>query len=175
MGITIMEREDPDLLTLLTALLSIKKEEIYHYHPLIGLIQILVEITDPINYAPNWVDAPFDGRARNVLVYNGFLDPYTPKATAAAMVTAGRIPIIENVEGFVDEEIEGLTLRDIGSFSRPAADTVTGPNGETASSGFLQYPEYGHFPIFNDEDAIKMYQEYLRSLAYDGGALLGYY
>ncbi|RJO71517.1 MAG: hypothetical protein C4523_04090 [Myxococcales bacterium] len=170
MAITVMEREDPSLLDLLQPLVGVPAGEAHKHHPLIGLVQLLVEITDPINYAPYWIDSPHDGRARNIFATTGFTDAYTPKKTAAAMAVAGRLPLIEPVA----ESIVGLELRGVDSLARPASNTVSGPDSQPATAGFSQYPDDGHFAIYYNDDAASMYQEFLRSVAYDGTGVLGY-
>ncbi len=174
MAITVMEREDPGILAIAALLAGFEKEEAYIHHPVLGLIQLLVEITDPLNYAPRWIESPYNGHARNVMMTSGFLDPYTPKDTASTLAVAGRLPQVENAEGNIDEAIPALDWLGIASFSRPAEDTVSGPDGESATSGFFQYPEYGHFPIFDSADAASLYQEWMRGIAYDGHGVFGY-
>jgi len=170
LGITIMERENPDIISLVNDIVGAPKEELQLHHPLIALLQWMTDITDPINYAPYWIERPYSGHARNVMLTTGFLDPYTPKNTAAALTTAAHIPLLKPVS----ESVKGLDMLGLEVYERPTSDNVSGPDGETATAGFCQYPTAGHFPIFDDEDAVKLYQEFFRSVVFDGTAVLGY-
>ena len=170
MAVTIIEREDPDILEMVSSFISLDREDAHIHHPLVALVQWLTEITDMINYAPYWEERPFNGHARNVMLTNGFLDTMTPKRTAAALATSGRLPQIEPVS----ETLPGLELLGMTSYSRPASNTVTGPDDKQATAGFCQYPDDGHFAIFHNQDALEMYQEFLRSVAYDDKGVLGY-
>jgi hypothetical protein len=170
MTLTIMERKNPDILGLVEAMVGVPSSELHEYHPLFMLIQTLVDITDPVNYAPQWLIYPPTGLAQNLMVTTGFLDPYTPKSTAAALAVAARLPLIEPVA----ESVEGLDILGLSAFSRPASRTIRGPDGHYATAGFCQYPKGDHFPIFDDDDAIQMYQEFLRSAAYGDVPVLGY-
>lgn len=170
MALTIMERRDPDILGLVEAMVGVPASELHPHHPLLMLIQTLVDITDPINYAPQWLRYPSDGRARHLMVTTGLKDPYTPRSTAEALAVAAGLPLLEPVA----EAVEGLDILGISPFPRPASENVQGPDGHPVTAGFCQYPNAGHFPIFNDQDAIQLYQEFLRSAAYDGIPVLGY-
>lgn len=174
MGITVMERSDPDILALLASYNIIETQDAYKHHPLIMIVQLITEITDPINYAPYWVAKPFNNIARSVMVTTGFNDSQTPKNSTYAMSIAGRVPQIEPETPPLDEVVEGLTLRNISSFARNASNTVQGPNTQYKTCGLLQYPSDGHFAVFNNSDAAYMYQEFLRSIAYTGVGVLGY-
>lgn len=170
MSVTMMERTNPDVRGMVSQLIGIPLEEVYYHHPMLSLVQMLTDNTDPINYAPYWIHSPFNERAKNVFVTSGFLDEYTPKRTAEAMATAGRVPHLTPVE----DQVEGLLLREIDAVTRPASNNVAGPDEVSATAGFSQYPDDDHFPVFNNEDAIKLYQEFLRSIAYDDAGVLGY-
>jgi len=174
MGITVMERTSPNILALLESYSIIDQTDAHKHHPLIMMVQLMSEITDPINYAPYWVEKPFNSDARNIMVTTGFSDSQTPKNSTYAMCVAGRIPQIDPETPPLDEVVTGLTLRNITSFSRNASNTVKGPSNTDATCGLLQYPSDGHFAIFYNDDAAYMYQEYLRSIAYSGVGILGY-
>ncbi|RJO66533.1 MAG: hypothetical protein C4523_12150, partial [Myxococcales bacterium] len=178
LAITLMERTTPASPLALLAEFGLidSPAEVYKLHPLIGLVQLVVEITDPINYAPYWVEMPFDQSARNVLATTGLLDTDTPKNTTYAMCTAGLVVQVEPLTPPLAEEVYGLSvLRGLSSFPRPATNTVEGPDGEDATCGLVQYPTDGHFAIFNNNDAASVYQEFLRAIAYDGAGKIGGY
>ncbi len=170
LAITVLEREDPDLLGLMTPMIGIQVEEAHKHHPIVGLLQWLTEITDMINYAPYWIGYPHDGRPKHMMLTSGFVDPYTPKNTAFALAVAGRVPLLEEVH----EAMPGLELRGLSAFARPATLNIMAPNGQRATAGFCQYPEDGHFAVFDNDDAAWLYQEFLRSLSYAQAPVLGY-
>ncbi len=173
--ITIMERTNPNFLAMLDLVGVLPTAQAYKLHPLFMIIQSIVEVTDPINYAPLWTERPYDDVARNIMVTTGFNDDQTPKNSTYAMATAGWTPLIEPLVPPVPESVIGLELRGIAVESRPATQTVQGPDDGYATSGLCQYPDDGHYAIYQNDDAASMVQEYLRSLAYDGQGQLGGY
>ncbi len=168
-GITVMERQEPNVLAQIEASGLLTAAEAHKHHPLIALVQMLVEVTDQINYAPNWTDTPFGDNAKNIMMTSGYLDPYTPRLGADALAAAGRIPQIRP-EGW---NVPPLDMRNVSSFPRPASNTVTGPDGNPATSGYLQYPDGGHFVVFDTEDAMSVYAEFLRTIVYTTTPTLG--
>ncbi len=63
------------------------------FHPVLSLLQMIGDASDPINYAPAWL-ASIDGfPARHVLMTSGTADPQTPIVTALALSAAGGLEL----------------------------------------------------------------------------------
>lgn len=143
-------------------------EPLDEFHSVMALVQILVEITDPLNYSPFFILDPPGGRARNVLMTEGFKDEATPPKTAEAEAVAGGLPIITPL----GRTLYGLELRGIDPLPMPAADNVQGPDGVFATAALAQFPEDNHYAIFRNYDAASLYAEFLSSASYSGDATL---
>jgi hypothetical protein len=57
---------------------------------------------------------------------------------------------IQELTGLIDEPV-------------PARDNMTGWDGSTVSVGLAQFPEEGHFAIFQEYEAVQLYQGFLSS------------
>ena len=62
---------------------------------------------------------------------------------------------------------EVQSLHDIDAVDTPAQDTRSAWDGSAVTSGLAQYEEEGHFAVFDNSDAAKLYQGFL-STAMDG-------
>ncbi len=163
LSLTILERKDPDLNSLFRGILGIGPEEkLKTFHPAIGLSQMLVEVTDPINYAPYYFRKLLTFKSRNILMTEGMLDPYTPPSTAEAMASAGRIPLIVPVAHY-HESFEILNLT---PFIPPVTENISAETGSRWTSGLLQFPEDGHYAVFYNPVAKEKYGYFLYSTAY---------
>ena len=137
-------------------------------HPAIALIQSMVEVTDPINYAPFYVTHNPTGHGNHMVYTTGFWDEATPHETNEALMTAARFPIMEPA-GW---SIEGMDLRGMEIQSAPASNNCTGPDGQPVTCGVHQYnsdeASHTHYVIFRDENAAEMYGNFLYTAAYEG-------
>ncbi len=144
-------------------------EAVVATHPLVGMVQTLGEAVDPINYAPYWHHRqPFwDNVPANVLMTSGLLDGNTPAITAEVMAGAAGIPILDPVaETQPVNELTGMVGQDV-----PTSLNLLAWDGTPVSGGLAQYPDSGHFPIFEDGDAARLYADFLES-ALNGDAPL---
>jgi len=161
LSLTILERKDPNIEEILRIVTGIK-DDLHTFHPVIGLTQLLVEITDPINYAPYYFKKLLTFKSRNLLMTEGMLDPYTPPSTAEAMATAGMIPIIEPIAHFP----ETFILLGLTPITPPVTGNVLTATGERVTAGLLQFPEDGHYAVFQNPVAKEKYGYFLYSTAY---------
>ncbi len=170
LSLTILLRKDyVDFAELFRTVLGMDESEpLDEFHPVMAVVQTLVDITDPINYAPLFIDRPIDGVARNVVHTEGFDDTATPPQTIEAMATAGRLPILEPL----GRTIPGLELLGIEPSSRPVSQNVVGPDGQPATAGLAQFPEDNHYAVSRDYDAARLYADFVQSLGYTGVASL---
>jgi hypothetical protein len=128
-------------------------------HPLIGMVQTVAECTDPINYAPYWsVRHPsWQTTPVSVLMTEGLLDVQTPPETAEALAAAGGLPVLAP-EGHIGD---GHRLRDLHAIETPVHGNLRAWDGTLVTGGLAQFPDQGHFAIFEDEDAAALYQHFL--------------
>jgi len=130
-------------------------------HPLLGMVQTLAETTDPINYAPYWLERhPYwDTTPVNILMTEGRNDLQTPPDTAEALAAAGGLPVLHPAAHFGN----GHRLRGMTAVDSPATLNLDTWDDGAVTGGLAQFPDQDHFAIFNDEDAAALYQNFLRS------------
>jgi len=164
-SMTVMQREDPLVIrdALLSALEAPDTTELFELHPVVGLIQTIVEPSDPMNYAPLWI-AESEGPPTSILLTEGIHDAQTPADTAEALAVAGRLPI---ARPYLERDVAGLTLRGIDRMSTPYSGGTTHTSGTEVTAGLAQF-DGNHWAIFNDSDAALLYTNFLWSQLRDG-------
>lgn len=172
LAVTIVERKDPlDFGELVRQLLALPDEEpLTPLHPVLGLVQTLVEITDPVNYAPYWSSqaGPWANQAPSpVLLTSGTLDAATPYRTAVALAAAGRLPLV----GEPATRCEAVRMRVGLPLALPSTDNCTAFDGSLHTSGFAQYLDGTHFVVFEERAASDLVTNWLASTAYGQAAL----
>lgn len=172
LSLTVLLRKDPlDISGAIAALFEFgEEEEITTFHPLIGLVQTLVEASDPLNYAPHWYAEPVDWDARPlpVMMTEGMLDIYTPSLTAEALAAAARLPIV----GDAASDPEALRLRNIEGSPLPTAENAKGWDGASLTAGIGQFPEDGHYAIYDNPAARRLYRNFLTSALVEDAPVL---
>ena len=164
---TILKRKDiVDFEQLLGFLMQFEPEEVLTpLHPLLGVIQSVVDITDPVNYAPYWHTNNKYNSKRNILMTSGELDEQTPCETGAALALAARVPQIAPTSiPIIEYDMLGML---------PQNSPVQGNLDGTHTSGFLQWQDSlslpdnysNHFLIFNRPEAIHASMHFLHSSA----------
>ena len=164
LNITLVEREDGyDIPELARKLLAFAEDEpLESLHPVMGMLQSLVEPTDPIVYGPAWSARPNESSTVvPALMTSGIRDEQTPYRTSVALALAARIPFVG--ERFSSAEGHALAgLSDVPLFGgEPIEATVQSWTGQTLPSGLAQYERGGHFVIFNDPEARDLVHSYL--------------
>jgi predicted esterase len=174
LGMTLMYREaGMDLVAVLSAVLELDEDEqVDTFHPVVALVQWLSDVTDPINYAPYWFHerppwepAPEGGQGAledlglSVGMSEGVLDSYTPYQTTEALAAAGRVPLLEDVaSASLAHELRGLV-----PLERPVSGNVSGYGDGELTAGLAQYPDDGHFAVFDNSEAAYTYLGFLLS------------
>jgi predicted esterase len=155
------EADDFDIEYLITTLLEFDEgEEMNRFHPALSLIQMTAEATDPLNYAPFWFKQEpwWDSSPTSVLQTEGLQDIYTPPIAIETLAAAAGSPIIGNVHAQITAmELYGNHGASEGVGNLQAYD------GEDYTAGLVQFPEQGHFAIFDSLRAAELYREFLRS------------
>ena len=168
---TLIERKDPiDIRATIEAILGFDDGEVLTLlHPITGLVQSIVEDTDPINYAPFWfhMEGYWEQTPTPVLLTSGKSDAQTPHQTAEALASAARMPI---VEPSMNEPVS-LDLRGLSVAPTPSSLNVQSYNGSSVTAGLSQWPDGDHFILFDDHDAAGMYREFLKT-ALEGQAVI---
>jgi len=163
---TIMQREDPLIIrdTMLTALGTPEGTELFEMHPLVGIVQMLAETTDPINYAKNWLGGG-SGDAASILLTEGIHDEQTPADTAESLAIAGGLPI---ARPYRERDVLGMTLAGLDAVQTPYTANTTHADGSDVTTGLAQF-DRNHFAIFNDGDAALLWANFLYSQIRNGG------
>lgn len=149
---------------ILAAALGIDEDSLSVLHPVLGIVQMLSEVTDPLNYGPNWfAEAPgWEARPVPILLTEGLDDTFTPPRTIEALATAARLPIA----GEMLYEPRGFALRGLGAEARPLERNVQGYDGTEVTAGLAQFADQGHFAVYDDKDARDLYRDFLETASY---------
>jgi predicted esterase len=163
LAIAVVHRKDPlDFAELVHGLLRLDEgEELYELHPVLGLVQQLIDVTDPVNYAPYWFHepSPIGTRPVPVLASSGIQDAATPYMTAIALATAGRLPAVHPRAS----QANSLDLRGLSDVYSPVLNNATAWTGESITAAFSQWRQGDHFVVFDDPEATAMYEEFFVS------------
>ena len=164
--LSLLNKTDPvNFPALAEALL--RDEPVDENNPSMALVQMWVDRSDPVNFAPLMVRKPAPGiQPRAIFQTEGFTDTYTPNVCIEAFATAIGGDIVQEPDA---KELLGLTLR--GREIKPAP--ITGNlNGTTAA--LAQYKQRagsnGHFVVFDISAARQQSAKFLGTLASTGKA-----
>jgi hypothetical protein len=173
LSVTLMEREQAggvniqDLLR--NAIGLAENEEMNPCHPAVGLVQMLAEVVDPINYARYWFqeEGYWSQGPTSILMTEGMSDQYTPPPSIEILAAGAGIPIIgEAVSVNTAQELLGLPNPESAQWN---SDTYL---GTSVTTGLVQYPEDGHFAIFYNDAAGRTYRDFLAGTLDDGAVIL---
>jgi len=134
-------------------------EELDTHHPVIGLLQLLGETTDPLNFAPYWhhTEPSWTATPRSVLMFEGDSDVYTPPDAIEALAGAARMPVLDELV----RATGALALPTVKVEDSPASLNSEAWDGSSVTAGLLQYEDAGHFVIFQDTGARDAYVHFL--------------
>lgn len=163
LSITIVQRKDPlDIAALIETLFNFDEgETLTTFHPVNGLIQTIVEATDPLNYAA-WVNAEapaWSAVPHPLFLTEGLHDEATPPDATEAYAAAARLPIV----GEPSTDPVALALRGLAPEALPVSANRRDWAGEAVTVGLAQFPDDGHFAIYDNNDARRMYRSFLAS------------
>jgi hypothetical protein len=169
LSVTLVERSDEfiDPQALMKQFLgSAEGETFTENHPVVGLLQMIVDITDPINYAPYWHHQQDHRPAAHVFLTSGENDAATPHATASALAISSRTPIVTPI--IVD--VPNFALAGLSTMDAPLS--LNTPQATTA--GFMQWTGSAadHFVIFNLPEAIHASMHFLESAHFENSPTL---
>jgi pimeloyl-ACP methyl ester carboxylesterase len=164
LAITIIERKDPvDIKSLLSVLLGLEPDEaLTEDHPVVGLVQTVIEVSDPINFAPYWFHSSGDwigDKPTPTLAFSGVNDTYTPYRSAVAMAAAARMPQLEPIpEPSNAHELAGLVPTIM-----PAFENAVNADGGAITAGLSAFLYGDHYVIFDEDEAVDQYLSLLTS------------
>lgn len=173
LSLALMLRKDiVDIAELIGGFLNIEDPtELSEDHPVIQIVQMLIDASDPVAYAPYYFDydSP-DGSAwpRSILATEGMHDVQTPPETTETLAAAAGIPVLAP---FVSWPL-GLTLKGIGPVHLPVSGNIVLSGGERVTGVLIQFSDGDHFVVFDDPVARSYYGEFLRTLATGPQALI---
>jgi hypothetical protein len=162
------------------------------FHPMLQLIQQLLEPADTANYGPLLIRRPLPGVGpKHIFLSQGFVDNYTPNATTDALAVASGLPLIKPVV----RQAESMKLAGLKQLGAPLSANLTS-GGASVTGALLQYRavpvdpqksckdnadcgsgDYcesgrckndGHFVVFQDARARRQLSNFLGTLARDG-------
>jgi hypothetical protein len=158
-----------DIKAMLEQLLALKfPGELDLFHPVLTLLQSLVDVTDPLNYSPYYFWPRIRQQPLNVLITEGVDDPYTPALTTENLALAGRIPMVKPVQ----HEHMGFPLAGLVSVQTPVSNNMVCPDGASSTAGLIQFKDQGHFVVFDDKTCIKMWSGFLDTALSGGPAVI---
>ena len=173
LSVTLMEREQAGGINiqelLRNAIGLAENEEINPFHPAVGLVQMLAEVVDPINYARYWFqeEGYWSQGPTSILMTEGMSDQYTPPPSIEILAAGAGIPIIgEAVSVNTAQSLLGLPNPEYAQWN---SETYL---GTTITTGLVQYPEDGHFAIFYNDAAGRTYRDFLAGTLDDGAVIL---
>lgn len=166
-------------------------EKVDMFHPLMNLVQQMLEPADTSNYGRMLIRHPAKGVSpKHIFLSQGFTDNYTPNDTTDALAAAIGVPLA----GKPIRPVAALKLRGLESTSVPLAGNLT-VGGKAITGALLQYQatrynvtcktktdctkgdycddkgycsDDGHFVMFSHKTAIKQYSRFLATAARDG-------
>lgn len=163
LAMTVVLRKDPmDIAVLIRSLLAFTDDEaLTTFHPVVGLIQMLSEATDPLNYAPWWFaeEPPWDAAPLPIVLTEGLGDLSTPSITTEALAAAGRVPVV----GPIATSPESFVLRGLTAEPLPTGGNALDWTQSAITAGLGQYPDDDHFAIYDNRSARRLYRDFLSS------------
>ncbi len=170
----------PSVSGLIKALLSIQPEnddEWTELHPVISLLQTLIDTTDPIHYYAAITRAPFAGHvAKSVLMTEGVRadgtgDSYAPPRTIESGAIAARYPLLNPVTWDVPELTQYASVAPVDG---PVSGNFAGGKATGALAQFVPPAGVdGHFVVFDVPAARSLAAKFEASLLSDEVPVIG--
>jgi hypothetical protein len=127
-------------------------------HPVVTMLQGWFDGADPANFGGMIIERPLPGFVpKSVLATEGMMDTYAPPSAIEALAVAMRTPQV----GTVVRRIEAFDLVGLPAQALPVSGNV---GGGSATAGLLQFPDDGHFAVFNNRTAQRQIQGFFASL-----------
>jgi len=165
LAITVIARKDiVDFEAVVANMIRVENEPLSPLYPVLGLVQMAVEPTDPVNYAPYWYAHPGwwpHNAPVPVLLTSGTRDEATPYQTAIALASAGEMPILApQITTSQPHHMKGLR-----SQAGPLIDNARAWDGSQVTAAFSQWRDGSHWVVFEEPAAAEVYRSFLDSAA----------
>ncbi len=159
-GPSIVEKVDPVAIkgAVRAVLLMPNDEDIDVFHPVIALLQSWVDPADPINYGHIWRERT--GAVPHLVVSSGLIDTYTPPGCHAGLAGAFGLPLALPIA----QDLPVLELLGVPAGAQVLQGNLTSKDGAPLTAGLLQYPEDGHFAVYDNEAASKAVLSFFTTL-----------
>ncbi len=157
---SLVEKTEPvEIATVLRTVLSMPDGDVVdRFHPVIALLQTLVNAADPLNVGDLWRHR--SGRVPHLVVSSGLKDTFTPPRCHGALAAAFGLPLAEPVSA----PVPVLELVGVSPGPVTLEGNLTTDDGTPLTGGVLQYPEDGHFAIYRNADAANAVRRFLTTL-----------
>jgi pimeloyl-ACP methyl ester carboxylesterase len=164
LNVVILERQDPiDIRGALVLVMMLEDSEFDLEHPIVNLFQTFAERADQLNYARRYIQEPPQGSAAKHLFYSeGLHDAMTMPKQIENLAAVSGCALMKPVT----REFESMLLRGVTPLDPPVSGNASGPAGQPVTAVLAQYPDDGHYAIFDNPDAIRHYTDFMESLMY---------
>lgn len=158
---SIIEKVEPvDMTSVLrTFLLMPADEPLTRFHPVLALLQIWIEPAEPLNYGPLWRERS-SRNTPHLAISSGLTDQYTPKRNHGALAASFGVPLVEPVA----EDVDVLDILGFTAVEEEAQGNLEDGQGNPLTGGLLQYPDDGHFAVYNNPNAAEAYRLFFDTL-----------
>jgi hypothetical protein len=135
-------------------------------HPLLTLVvQPLLDPADPLSFAHRFVrERSAEWAPLSIAMTEGTRDVHTPPQTIEALAAAIGLPQLEPVA----QTLDPLRVAAVGRQTPPVTGNLALPSGAMVTGGLMQWPGADHFVIYRDDDALRRYVEFFRTMLADG-------
>jgi len=136
-------------------------EDLSTLHPIVALVQLCAEVTDPLNFAPYWFHKKpwWDAHPLSIYQTEGLHDEHTPPISTEALSAAAQSPIIDTpIQWLPSHEVY-----DLFDNNMPLQGNVAAYDGSQVTAGLRQYADEDHFVIFNTLEAAHKYRDFIDS------------
>jgi hypothetical protein len=161
-GQSLIEKVDPPpaIADVLRLVLNAPDDEpIDLFHPVPAILQTFVDAADPLNYGALWRHRS-GRRTPHLIATSGLQDTFTPPRTHAGLAGAFGLPVADPVE----QPLDVVTLLELGSAPSLVDGNLRTDDGDPLTAALIQYPDHGHFAVFNDPAAQRTFSEFFTTL-----------
>lgn len=157
---TILRRKDPlDIAATLALVLNLSADKLDTFHPSLSLAQMLVDATDPINYAPYWLEPVTGGNSKHVFMTEGTDDALSPAVGADAVAAAAGIPLLNPVA----QASEAHALKGLFAVDMPVNSNLLSSTGQFVTGALRQFAGGDHWVALEDPLAISIWRGFFRA------------
>ena len=158
---TILLRKDPfDIRAFVSSTLGIADGDFDTFHPVLSIIQMMIDATDPVNYAPYWLHPAPGGLAKHVLVTSGTADHATAPVEVLSMTASAGVPLISPIA----KQSDAHDLAGLSPLKMPVSLNVETPDGPR-TVGLKQWQDGTHWVAFDTAEGRALWRRFFDDLA----------